>query len=115
MNIMNGLVLVVSLGPGLLTGCSTIEKVRGASDAAIVGKESLSLQALRQAHAERRRARAARCHSPLLTPATISAAASDVDLGEPWIEELLRDCPEFSALLSNLVLKRARTAGLCAS
>jgi hypothetical protein len=85
------------------------------SEVAIVGKESLSLQALRQAQFERHRARAARCHSPLLTPATISAAAGDPDLGEPWVEELLRDCPEFSAFLSNLVLKRARTAGLCAS
>jgi hypothetical protein len=115
MKIMDGLLLIVALSPGLLAGCSTIEKARGVSDAAIVGKESLSLQALRQAHAERHRARAARCHSPLLAPATISAAATDAELGEPWIEELLRDCPEFSALLSNLVLKRARMAGLCAS
>jgi predicted lipoprotein len=115
MKIMDKLVLIVALGPGLLAGCSTIEKARGVSDAAIVGKEILGLQALRQAQTERQRARAARCHSPLLTPATISAAATDADLGEPWIEELLRDCPEFSALLSNLVLKRARTEGLCAS
>lgn len=115
MKIMDRLVLIVALSLGLLAGCSTIEKARGVSNAAIVGKESLSLQALRQAQAERHRARSARCHSPLLTPATISAAATDADLGEPWIEELLRDCPEFSALLSNLVLKRARMAGLCAS
>jgi hypothetical protein len=110
-----GLVLVSAFGLGLISGCSTIEKVRTVSDVAIVGKESLSLQALRQAQLERHRARAARCHSPLLTPAIISAAAADPGLGELWVEELLRDCPEFSAFLSNLVLKRARMAGLCAS
>lgn len=99
----------------LLAGCSNLEKIRGLADAAVVGNESLSIEALRQAHIERRRLRAARCHSPLLTPATLSAAAADPSLGEPWIEELLRDCPEFSTFLSNLVVKRARTAGLCAS
>lgn len=112
---INGIVLISAFGLSLVSGCFTIEKVRTVSDVAILGKESLSLQALRQAQLERHRARAARCHSPLLTPATISAAAADPDLGEPWVEDLLRDCPDFSAFLSNLVLKRARTAGLCAS
>jgi hypothetical protein len=98
----------------VLTGCSNIEKVRGFSDAAVVGKETLSLQALRQGQVERQRVRAARCHSPLLTPATVSAAAAEADLGDAWVDELLRDCPEFSTFLSNLVVKRARMAGLCA-
>jgi hypothetical protein len=110
-----GLVLICAFSLSLVSGCSTMEKVRTVSDVAIIGQENLSLQALRQAHIERHRARVARCHSPLLTPATLSAAAADPDLGEPWVEELLRDCPEFSAFLSNLVLKRARTTGLCAS
>lgn len=109
------LVSIIAVGCSLVSGCSTLEKARGVSDAAVAGKESLSLQALRQAQIERQRARAARCHSPLLTPATISAAAADAHLGEAWVEELLRDCPEFSTFLSNLVLKRARMAGLCAS
>ena len=55
-----------------------MEKIRGLADAAVVGNESLSIEALRQAHVERRRLRAARCHSPLLTPATLSAAASEL-------------------------------------
>lgn len=109
------LVSIVVAGCSLISGCSTLQKARSVSDAALSGKESLSLQALRQAQIERQRARAVRCHSPLLTPATISAAAADAHLGEAWVEELLRDCPEFSTFLSNLVLKRARMAGLCAS
>ena len=112
---INKLALLFTFGLGFLSGCSTVEKVRTVSNLAIVGKESLSLQALRQAQLERHRARAARCHSPLLTPATVSAAAADPDLGEPWVEDLLRDCPGFSAFLSNLVLERARMTGLCAS
>lgn len=100
---------------GALAACSMVQKVSGVSDAAILGMDSLSLQALRQAQAERHRVRAARCHSPLLTPATLSAAAADAELGEAWVEELLRDCPEFSTFLSNLVVKRARMAGFCDS
>lgn len=98
----------------LLPGCSSLEKARSFSEGAVAGKESLSLQALRQAQVERQRLRMARCHSPLLTPATVSAAAADGDLGDAWVEELLHDCPEFSTFLSNLVVKRARMAGICA-
>ncbi len=98
----------------VLSGCSNLEKVRSFSDAAILGKESLSLQVLRQGQVQRQRMRAARCHSSLLTPATVSAAAADAGLGDAWVEELLHDCPEFSTFLSNLVVKRASTVGICA-
>lgn len=108
-----GLVLFLAFC-GAVAGCSNLEKLRSFSDAAIAGKETISVHALRQAQLERQRIRAARCHSPLLTPATISAAAADADLGDAWVEELLRDCPQFSTFLSNLVVKRARTAGVCA-
>lgn len=97
-----------------VAGCSNLEKIRSLSNAAVAGNESVSLEILRQAQVERQRIRTARCHSPLLTPATISAAAAHADLGDTWIEELLRDCPQFSTFLSNLVVKRARMAGVCA-
>lgn len=95
-----------------LAGCSHIEKVRGVSDAAIAVQHKLDLEALKQVEIERQRVRKARCYSPLLTPAALSAAAEEPLLGEPWVEELLVDCPQFSAFLSNLVILRARGAGL---
>lgn len=97
----------------LLPGCSNLASVRAFSDAAVVGKERLALQALQESQVERQRLKAARCHSPLLTPATLSAAAADTTLGDAWVEELLRDCPDFSAFLSDLMVKRARTSGIC--
>jgi hypothetical protein len=95
-----------------IAGCSSLEKVRGVADAAVAVQHQLDLEALRQVELERRRLRSARCHSPLLTPASLSAAAEDPELGEPWVEELLRDCPQFSTFLSNLVVSRARGAGV---
>jgi hypothetical protein len=96
-----------------LTGCSNLVLLRAFSDAAVLGKDRFALQALQESQVERQRLKAARCHSPLLTPATISAAAADTKLGDAWVEELLRDCPEFSAFVSDLLVKRARTAGIC--
>lgn len=93
-------------------GCSTVWKVRGLADTAVAVQHELGLEALRQAEIERRRFRSARCYSPALTPAALSAAAEDADLGEPWVEELLHDCPQFSTFLSNLVVNRAASAGM---
>jgi len=87
-------------------------KVRSVADTAIAVQHQFELEALRQAGIERQRLRSARCHSPLLTPAALSAAAEDSDLGAAWVEELLRDCPQFSTFLSNLVVSRAARTGI---
>lgn len=94
------------------TGCSTMWKARSFADTAVAVQHELDLEALRQVEIERQRFRSARCHSPLLTPAALSAAAEDAALGEAWVEELLRDCPQFSTFLSNLVVTRAIRTGL---
>lgn len=102
----------ISLVTLTISGCSNIWKVRGFADTAVSISHQLDLEALRQAEIERQRLRSARCYSPLLTPAALSAAAEDADLGADWIEELLRDCPQFSAFLSNLVVSRAARTGI---
>lgn len=96
----------------LLAGCSYVERAREGADLVVGVTERYKLEALVQADIERRRLRAARCLSPLLTPATISAAATDVRLGMPWVDGLLTDCPQFAAFLSNLALRRLRESGL---
>ena len=77
----------------VLVGCQYVDKVRAASDAVANVSEYYEVEALVQADLERRRLRKARCYSPLLTPATISAAAADGRLGAGWIDEFLGDCP----------------------
>lgn len=106
------LMLVSLMLIGVLASCSQIEKIRSISGAAIAIQHKVDLEALKQVEIERQRARKARCYSPLLTPAALSAAAEEPLLGQAWIEELLVDCPAFSAFLSNLVILRARDAGL---
>ena len=96
----------------LATGCSYIERARDGSDLAVGVAEHFKLEALVQAEIERQRLRAARCLSPLLTPATISAAAVDSRLGTFWVDGLLADCPQFAAFVSELMLRRAQAAGL---
>lgn len=96
----------------LTAGCSSVEKVRNFSEAVVAVQHKLDLDALEQVEIERQRLRKARCYSPLLTPAALSAAAEDPRLGAAWVEELLGDCPDFSAFLSNLVILRAQSAGL---
>ncbi len=96
----------------LIAGCSYIERARDGSDLAVGVAERFKLEALVQADIERQRLRAARCLSPLLTPATISAAAVDSRLGTFWVDGLLADCPQFAAFVSELMLRRAQAAGL---
>lgn len=103
---------LVLCAPVLLPGCAFVDKARAGSDLVVAVSDHLALDALAQAEIERKRLRAARCHSPLLTPATISAASIDGRLGPAWIDELMRDCPGFSAFMSDLVFRRARNAGL---
>ncbi|MBL8659860.1 MAG: hypothetical protein JNM75_08910 [Rhodospirillales bacterium] len=95
-----------------VAGCSTAEKARSFADAAVAVQQELGLEALRQAEIERQRLRSARCYSPALTPAAVSAAAEDAELGQDWVEELLRDCPQFSTFVSNLVVSRAASVGM---
>ena len=99
----------------VIGGCAYIDKARGASDLAVTASQFYKLEALVQADIERSRLRSARCYSPLLTPATISAAAVDTRLGQPWVDELLRDCPQFAAFLSQLTVRRGQSAALPAS
>jgi len=96
----------------VLAGCQYVDKARAASDAVVSVSEYYKVEALVQADIERRRLRKARCYSPLLTPATVSAAAIDGRLGAGWIDELLADCPQFAAFLSELTFRRAASAGL---
>jgi hypothetical protein len=96
----------------VLAGCQYLDRARAASDAVVGVSQYYKVEALVQADIERRRLRKARCYSPLLTPATISAAANDSRLGAGWIDDLLRDCPQFAAFLSELTFRRAASAGL---
>lgn len=96
----------------LLAGCTYVERARRGSELVVGVAEQYKLETLVQADIERQRVRAARCYSPLLTPATISAAATDGRLGSSWVDGLLRDCPQFGAFLSELMVRRARGAGL---
>ena len=98
-----------------LAGCAYIDRARTASDLAVTASQFYKLEGLVQADIERRRLRSARCYSPLLTPATISGAAVDTRLGQPWVDELLRDCPQFAAFLSELTVRRGQSAGFAAS
>ena len=98
-----------------LAGCQTVDRVRTATDVGLAVVEKADIEALVQVDMERQRLRRARCHNPMLTPAVISDAANDPRLGTPWIDELLGDCPQFSAFLSDLVLRRAVASGLLAS
>lgn len=110
-----------SLGLGLiavmplLAGCSYVDRARRGTDLAVGVAQQYKLESLVQADIERRRVRAARCYSPLLTPATLSAAATDERLGPGWVDGLLRDCPQFGAFLSELMMRRARAAGLASA
>ena len=96
----------------MLAGCQYVDKARAANDAVANLSEYYEVEMLVQADLERRRLRKARCYSPLLTPATISAAAADGRLGAGWIDELLSDCPQFAAFLSELTFRRAAGRGL---
>lgn len=96
----------------VLAGCSYVERARQGTDLVVGVAERYKLEALVQADIERQRLRAARCLSPLLTPATISAAAMDGRLGMPWVDGLLSDCPQFAAFLSELMVRRVQATGL---
>lgn len=94
------------------SACSSVEKARNATDAVVATKTHFTMSALVQAEIERQRLRKMRCHSPLLNPTAISGAAVHPSLGRPWVDELLRDCPEYAAFISELVLRRAEGAGI---
>lgn len=100
-------ILVVSM-----SACSTLDKARTATDLAVSHKKNINLQALLQAETERQRLRALRCHSSFLSPSAISGAALHPKLGRAWVDELLRDCPEFAAFVAELVLQRAENAAM---
>ena len=59
-----------------------------------------------QADIERKRIRALRCMNPMLTPDALAAAAQEPQLGGPWIDELLEDCPQFAGFIGDLALRR---------
>ena len=106
------LTLFIIVALPLLAGCTYVDRARRGADLVVGVAEQYKLETLVQADIERQRVRAARCYSPLLTPATISAAATDGRLGPTWVDGLLRDCPQFGAFLSELMVRRARAAGL---
>lgn len=98
-----------------LTSCTYLDRARRVSDAAVEATQRVALQTVVEAQVERERLRRLRCVDPILTPATISNAAMDPRLGQPWVEELLRDCPVFSAFLTETVATRLTLAKLIAS
>ena len=100
------------LALSLFAGCSYVDQARRTADMAAEASQFYQVEALVQADIERKRLRKARCYSPLLDPATMSAAAADPRLGTPWVDELLRDCPTFSAFIADLTRRRARNSGL---
>lgn len=102
-------ILVVFL-PGL-GACDATTKARIATDFAIANVHKFDVETLVQVETSRQRLRKARCYNPMLTPAAISSAAEDPRLGENWIDELLKDCPQFSAFILELALRRVQTAG----
>jgi hypothetical protein len=89
-----------------------MDRVRTVNDRAAARYQQVNLEVLVEAETERQRIRRARCYSPVLSPGAISAAATDARLGGMWVEELMRDCPQFASFVSDLVLRRAREAGL---
>jgi hypothetical protein len=89
-----------------LAGCESVEQSWRTTDSVIATSQSYKLEALVQAETERRRVRSARCHNPLLTPATISAAANDSRLGKDWLNELMRDCPQLATFSPEPALPR---------
>jgi hypothetical protein len=96
----------------VLAGCQYVDNARAVSDAVMAVSEYYKVEALVQADIELRRLRKARCYNPMLTPSTISAAAVDSRLGSGWIDELLADCPQFAAFLSELTFRRGLSSGL---
>jgi hypothetical protein len=104
-------ILCVVLCLPVVAGCQYIETARGMSDLAVTTSQFYKLESLVQLDIERRRVRSARCYSPLLTPATISAAAVDSRLGYGWVDELLRDCPQFAAFVWELTRRRSLNGG----
>jgi hypothetical protein len=106
-------ILVVFL-PGL-GACDATTKARIATDFAIANVHKFDVETLVQVETSRQRLRKARCYNPMLTPAAISSAAEDPRLGENWIDELLKDCPQFSAFILELALRRVQTAGFLKS
>jgi len=95
-----------------ISACSSVERVRNTTDLLVANKKHFTLEALVQAEIERQRVRKLRCHSSFLNPSSISGAALHPNLGQSWVDELLRDCPEYAAFISELVLRRAEAAGV---
>ena len=106
--------LLVVLLPGL-GACDATTKARLATDFAIANVHNFNIETLVQAETSRQRLRKARCYNPMLTPSAISSAAEEPRLGERWIDELLRDCPQFSAFIIELALRRVQAAGFLKS
>lgn len=97
-------VVIFVVVSSILSGCGTLNKARVISDLGIEKAHNLNVDALVEAEIERQRFRRARCYSPLLSPAAVVSGTMDVRLGRPWLNELLRDCPQFSALIAMLVV-----------
>jgi hypothetical protein len=108
------LTLLVVFLPGL-GACDATTKARIATDFAIANVHKFDVETLVQVETSRQRLRKARCYNPMLTPAAISSAAEDPRLGENWIDELLKDCPQFSGFILELALRRVQAAGFIKS
>ncbi len=93
--------LLLACLAGTLSSCTYVERAREMTDSSTAAAEQSVLDTLVDANIERQRLRRLRCLDPLLSPMTIKRAAADSRLGQPWLEELQRDCPELSTLAAN--------------
>ena len=94
--------VLVFLSTSLLGACSMAERVRNANDVALTNFHHFNIETLVQAEVERQRIRQFRCYNPLLYPAALVAASQDQRLGQPWVQELLGDCPQFADLVADI-------------
>lgn len=89
-----------------------LQSARNVVDLSLAVAVEAKQQLIAEAQVERLRIRAFRCFNPVLTIDAVSRAALNIKLGDAWIDELLDDCPQFSAFISDLVVRRAKEAGL---
>jgi hypothetical protein len=95
-----------------VSSCGTLDYARRFTDAGLAKYQEVNIEFLVQAEMERQRLRRARCYSPLLSPAAVSTAAGDPRLGAGWVDDLMRDCPQFSAFVAQLIVQRVGPVGL---
>ncbi len=99
---MGGVLAVLVLG-AILASCAPIQRQVDVVVAVVIEKNQ---QALVAAQRERRRLVMMRCHNPMLTPSAVSRAAANPNLGPAWVDQLLKDCPQFHNFIAGLAARK---------